>query len=70
MLSTQLANILRNSYFPSKYPEHANKWLVSRIAVRAKVVNVTAHCEGCNTYSGHIITETLTKSCCDVIIYR
>ena len=31
------------------------------------------HLVGCNTYlsySGYNITETLTKSCCDVIIYH
>ena len=37
------------NYFPKKYPEYANKWLVSRIAVRAETVNVTAHCVGCDT---------------------
>ena len=34
-------------------------------------MNVTAHLVGCSTqlsYSGYNITETLTKSCCDVII--
>ena len=32
-----------------KYPEYANNWLVSQIAVRAETVNVTAHRLGCNT---------------------
>ena len=36
-------------YFPKKYPEYANNWLVSQIAVRAEMVNVTAHRVGCNT---------------------
>ena len=30
-------------YFRKKYPECANNWLVSQIAVRAQTVNVTAH---------------------------
>ena len=30
-------------YFPKKYPEYANNWLVSPIAVRAETMNVTAH---------------------------
>ena len=29
-------------YFPKKYPEYANNWLVSPIAVRAETVNVSA----------------------------
>ena len=29
--------------FPNKYPEYANDWLVSRIAVRAETVNVSVH---------------------------
>ena len=47
--------------------------LSSQIAVRAETVNVTAHRVGCNTllsYSGYNITETLTKSCSDVIMYH
>ena len=36
-------------YFRKKYPEYANNWLVSQIAVRAETVNVTAHRVGCNT---------------------
>ena len=36
-------------YFPKKYLEYANNWLVSQIAVRAETVNVIAHCVGCNT---------------------
>ena len=36
-------------YFPKKYPEYANNWLVSPIAVRAETVNVTAHGVGYNT---------------------
>ena len=36
-------------YFRKKYPEHANNWLVSQIAVRAETVNITAHRAGCNT---------------------
>ena len=36
-------------YFGKKYPEYANNWLVSQIAVRAETVNVTAHLVGCNT---------------------
>ena len=36
-------------YFRKKYPEYANNWLVSQIAVRAETVNVTAHRLGCNT---------------------
>ena len=36
-------------YFRKKYPEYANNWLVSQIAVRAETVNVTAHLVGCNT---------------------
>lgn len=35
--------------FRKEYPEYANNWLVSQIAVRAETVNVTAHCAGCNT---------------------
>ena len=60
-------------YFQKKYPEYANNWLVSQIAVRAETVNVTAHLVGCNTklsYSGYNIAETLTKSCCDFRIYH
>ena len=30
-------------YFPKKYPEYANNWLVSPIAVRAETVNVPAY---------------------------
>ena len=47
--------------------------LSSQIAARAETVNVTAHRVGCNTllsYSGYNITETLTKSCSDVIMYH
>ena len=47
--------------------------LSSQIAVRAETVNVTAHRVGCNTllsYSGYNTTETLTKSCSDVIMYH
>ena len=36
-------------YFRRKYPEYANNWLVSQIAVRAETVKVTAHLVGCNT---------------------
>ena len=36
-------------YFRKKYPEYANNWLVSQIAVRAETANVTAHRVGCNT---------------------
>ena len=36
-------------YFPKKYPEYANNWLVSPITVRAETMNVTAHRVGCNT---------------------
>ena len=36
-------------YFPKKYPEYANNWLVSQMALRAETVNVTAHRVGCNT---------------------
>ena len=36
-------------YFRKKYPEYANNWLVSQIAVRAETVNVTAHRIGCYT---------------------
>ena len=36
-------------YVRKKYPEYANNWLVSQIAVRAETVNVTAHLVGCNT---------------------
>ena len=36
-------------YFSKKYPEYADNWLVSQIAVRAEAVNVTAHLVGCNT---------------------
>ena len=59
--------------FRKKYPEYANNRLVSQIAVKAETVNVMARLLGCNTqlsYSGYNITETLTKSCCDVIIYH
>ena len=54
-------------------PEYANFWLVLQIALRTETVNVTAHRVRCNTllsYSGYNITETLTKSCCDVTIYQ
>ena len=47
--------------------------LSSQIAVRAETVNVTAHRVECNTllsYSGYNITESLTKSCSDVIMYH
>ena len=36
-------------YFRKKYPEYAYNWLLSKIAVRAERVNVTAHRAGCNT---------------------
>ena len=36
-------------YFRKKYPEYANNWLVSQIAVRAEKVIATAHRVGCNT---------------------
>ena len=36
-------------YFPKKYPEYANNWLVTPIAVRAETVNVNAHRVGYNT---------------------
>ena len=37
-------------YFPKKYPEYANNWLVvTDAAVRAETVNVTAHRVGWNT---------------------
>ena len=36
-------------YFRKNYPEYANNWLVSQIAVRAETVNVTAHRVECNT---------------------
>ena len=36
-------------YFRKKYPEYADNWLVSQIAVRAETVNVTAHRVRCNT---------------------
>ena len=36
-------------YFRKKYPEYADNWLVSQIAVRAETVNVNAHLVGCNT---------------------
>ena len=36
-------------YFRKKYPEYANNWLVSQIAVRAETVKVTAHRVGWNT---------------------
>ena len=47
--------------------------LSSQIAVKAETVNVTAHPVGCNTllsYSGYNITEILTKSYSDVIMYH
>ena len=71
--SSKFASKRTLDYFRKKYPEYANNWLVSQITVRAETVNVTAHLVGCNTYlsySGYNITETLTKSCCDVIIYH
>ena len=37
-------------YFRKKYPEYANNWFVSQVAVRAETVNVMAHrVPGCNT---------------------
>ena len=36
-------------YFLKKYPENANNWLVSQMAVRAETVNVTAYRVECNT---------------------
>ena len=36
-------------YYPKKYLEYANNWLVSQIAVRAETVNVIAHRVGCDT---------------------
>ena len=36
-------------YFRKKYPEFANNWLVSQIAVRAETVNVMAHLVVCNS---------------------
>ena len=71
--SSKFASKRTLDYFRKKYAEYANNWLVSQITVRAETVNVTAHLVGCNTYlsySGYTITETLTKSCCDVIIYH
>ena len=36
-------------YFPKKYSEYAKNWLVSRTAVRAETMDVTAYRVGCNT---------------------
>ena len=36
-------------YFPKKYSEYANTWLVSPTALRAETMDVTAHRVGCNT---------------------
>ena len=36
-------------YFRKKYPEYANNWLVSQIAVRAETVNIMAHLVGFNS---------------------
>ena len=45
-------------YFRKKHPEYANNWLVSQIAVRAEMVNVTAYRVGCNTnYVTRVITS-------------
>ena len=71
--SSKFASKRTLDYFRKKYPEYANNWLVSQIAVRAETVNVTARLVGCNiqlSYSGYNITKTLTKSCCDVITYH
>ena len=71
--SSKFASKRTLDYFRKKYPEYANNWVVSQIAVRAETVNVTAHLVGCNaqlSYSGYNITETLTKSRCDVTIYH
>ena len=38
-------------YFPKKLPEYANNWLVSRIAVKAETVNVTANRVVYKTYT-------------------
>ena len=48
--SSKFASKRTLDYFRKKYPEYANNWLVSQIAVRAETVNVTAHLVGCNTH--------------------
>ena len=45
-------------YFRKKYPEYANNWLVSQIAVRTETVNVTAHLVGVTlNYLTQVITS-------------
>ena len=46
-------------YFRKKYPEYANNWLVSQIAVRAETVNVTAHLVGCKSFCVVLRLSTL-----------
>ena len=58
MASHKFASKRTLDYFRKKYPEYANYWLVSQIAVRAETVNVTAHLVGCNTY---YLTRVITS---------
>ena len=44
-----IASKRTRDYLPKIYPEYADKWLVPRIAVRAKTVNVPAHRVGYKT---------------------
>ena len=46
--SSKFASTRTLDYFRKKYPEYANNWLVSQIAVTAETVNVTARLEGFN----------------------
>ena len=47
------------NYFPKKYQEYANNWLVSPIAMRAETVNIIAHHVGCNTLILNYLTRVI-----------
>ena len=61
-------------YFPKKYPEYANNWLVVTDSSESR--NGERHSSSCRmqyviiSYSGYNITEPRTKSCSDVIMYH
>ena len=47
-------------YFRKKHPEYANNWLVSQIAVRAEMVNVTAYRVGYDVILNYV-TRVITS---------
>ena len=47
-------------YFRKKHPEYANNWLVTQIAVRAEMVNVTAYRVGYDVILNYV-TRVITS---------